>query len=108
MCDGDIAMSVYEVVYPLGKRSQATKAALPRPRTLDGVTIGELSNYKFDSGFAFETIERSLKQRFPTVKFVAFERFGDTYGPRESDVIRELPDKLKQYECDVVISGMAG
>jgi len=101
-------MSMYEVVCPLGKRARAAKAASARPRTLDGVTIGELSNHKFDSGFAFEVIERALKRRFPSVKFVSYERFGDTYGARESEVIRELPEKLKQYDCDVVISGMAG
>ena len=33
---------------------------------------------------------------------------GDTYGARESDVIRDLPNKLEAYDCDVVISGNAG
>jgi hypothetical protein len=101
-------MSTYNVVYPLGRRIRQVKARAARPRTLDGATIGELSNHKFDSEFTFEVIEKALLKRFPAAKFVSFERFGDTYGPRESDVIRDLPEKLRLYECDVVISGNAG
>ena len=101
-------MSGYSVVSPLGKRMQRAAARAARPRSLDGLTIGELSNHKFDSAFTFEVIEKALGKRFPTAKFVSFERFGDTYGARESEVIRELPEKLKLYECDVVISGNAG
>src|SRR6185503_10587769 len=97
-----------EVVYPLGRRTQQVKARTARPRTLDGLTIGELSNHKFDSEFTFEVLEKAILKRYPNVKFVSFDAFGDTYGPRESEVIRGLPEKLKQYECDVVISGNAG
>ena len=101
-------MSTYEVVYPLGRRAHESTSRAARPRTLDAVTIGELSNHKFDSEFTFKVIEGALLKRFPTAKFVSFERFGDTYGTRETEVIRDLPEKLKLYECDVVISGNAG
>jgi hypothetical protein len=101
-------MSTYEVVYPLGRRVRPATTRAARPRTLDGVTIGELSNHKFDAAFTFEVIEQAIRKRFPSAKFVSFERFGDTYGARESEVIRDLPQKLKRYDCDVVISGNAG
>ena len=55
-----------------------------------------------------DTIEKAILKRFPSAKFVSFDRFGDTYGARESDVIRDLPKKLEAYDCDVVISGNAG
>jgi hypothetical protein len=101
-------MSTYSVVSPLGKRTRRAPPRAARPRTLDGAIIGELSNHKFDSEFTFEVIERAILKRHPTARFVSHERFGDTYGPRESEVIRELPAKLDLYECDVVISGTAG
>jgi len=101
-------MSTYEVVYPLGRRARRLTTRAARPRTLEGATIGELSNHKFDSEFTFEVIESALLKRFPTAKFVSFDRFGDTYGARESEVISDLAEKLKLYECDVVISGNAG
>jgi hypothetical protein len=101
-------MSKYEVVFPLGRRARQTRERAARPRTLDGVTIGELSNHKFDSEFAFESIEKAILKRVPTAKFVSFERFGNTYGPSESEVIRDLPENLRRHGVDVAISGMAG
>jgi hypothetical protein len=101
-------MSVYEVVYPLGRRAAQHKARAVRPRTLDGVTIGELSNHKFDSEFTFEVIEKALLKRFPNIRFVSHREFGDTYGARESDVIAALPSKLEKFKVDLVISGNAG
>jgi hypothetical protein len=101
-------MSTYEVVYPLGRRADKRKARAARPRALDGLRIGELSNHKFDSEFTFEVIERALLKRYPTIKFVSHTQFGDTYGPRESEVIGTLAENLERFECDLVISGNAG
>src|ERR1700749_173654 len=101
-------MSQYEVVFPLGRRAKRTGARAVRPRSLDGVTIAELSNDKFDAGFVFETIEKALLKRVPTAKFISHKEFGNTYGNAESDVIRDLPGRLKQHGADVVISGLAG
>src|SRR5258705_7781539 len=100
------AMSKYEVVFPLGRRARRTRERAARPRTLDGVTIGELSNHKFDSEFVFESVEKAILKRIPTAKFVPFDRFGNTYGPSESEVIRDLPGNLRRHGVDVVISGM--
>ena len=74
----------------------------------DGLTIGELSNHKFDSEFTFEVIEKALLKRFPNLKFVSHREFGDTYGVHESEVIQALPSRLDAFECDLVISGTAG
>ena len=101
-------MSTYEVVYPLGRRAPRRKAQAARPSSLDGLTIGELSNHKFDSEFTFEVIEKALLKRFPNIKFVSHREFGDTYGAHESEVIKALPERLEALECDLVISGTAG
>ena len=101
-------MSTYPVVSPLGRRARRATQRTARRRTLDGAVIAQLSNHKFDSEFTFDVIEKALVKRFPTVKFVSHERFGDTYGTREADVIRDLPEKLRLFEVDLVISGNAG
>ena len=101
-------MSLYEVVYPLGQRAIQRRARVTRPSSLDGLTIGELSNHKFDSEFTFEVIEKALLKRFPGIKFVSHREFGDTYGAHESEVIKALPGKLEAFDCDLVISGTAG
>jgi len=101
-------MSLYEVVSPLGRRAVRRKARAKRPGSLDGLTIGELSNHKFDSEFTFDMIEKALLKRFPNIRFVSHRAFGDTYGVRESEVISALPAKLEAFEVDLVISGNAG
>jgi len=105
---GEVQVSTYEVVHPLGRPVRRTKTRTARRETLDGATIGELSNHKFDSEYTFQVIEQEIRKRFPTVRFVSHERFGDTYGAHETEVIRGLPGKLADYECDFVISGNAG
>jgi len=101
-------MTTYEVVYPQGRHAPRRKARGARPKSLDGLTIGELSNHKFDSDFTFAVIEKALLKRFPNIKFVSHREFGDVYGARESEVIHALPGKLEAFECDLVISGNAG
>ncbi len=101
-------MSMYEVVYPLGRLTQQAKPIATRLKTLEGMTIGELSNHKFGSELTFAVIERSLAKRYPNIKFIPHETFGNTYGPSESDVVRDLAEKLREYGCDAVISGNAG
>ena len=101
-------MSTYEVVYPLGRRMRQTREQSLRPRTLDGITIGELSNDKFDSDFVFESVEKAILKRIPTARFVSHREFGNVYGPSESEVIRDLPGNLERHGVHVVISGMAG
>lgn len=99
---------MYEVVYPLGRLTQQAKPRIPRLNTLDGMTICELSNHKFGSELTFAVLEKSLLKRYPNVKFVSYKEFGNTYGPRESEVVSALPEKLKKYGCDAVISGNGG
>jgi hypothetical protein len=101
-------VSLYEVVSPLGRRAGQRERRLQRPRTLDGLTIGELSNNKFDTDFTFQVIEKALRERYPNLKFVSHTAFGDTYGSRETEVIESLPQKLAELEVDLVISGNAG
>jgi len=101
-------MSKYAVVSPVGRRAARHAARVSRPKSLDGLTIGELSNHKFDSEFTFDVIEKALLKRFPSIRFVSHREFGDTYGARESEVIQALPAKLEAFECDLVISGNAG
>ena len=104
----EVAVSIYEVVSPLGARAGQRRRHVKRPQTLDGLTVAELSNHKFDTDFTFEVIERALRSRYPNVKFVPHTEFGDTYGARETEVIESLPEKLARLGVDLVISGNAG
>ena len=99
---------MYEVVCPLGRLTQKTKSVSPRLPTLDGMTIAQLSNHKFGSELTFSVVEKIMLRRYPNLKFIPHEKFGDTYGNEESEVIKDLPAKLREFEVDAVISGNGG
>lgn len=102
------AEGTYEVVSPLGKITAKTKEVAPSLPDLNGKTICELWNYMFQGDRTFPIIEELLKRRYPGVKFVPYTEFGNLHGPEELKLFAELPDKLKKFKCDAVISGNGG
>ena len=96
----------YEVVSPRGKRVEKGARLAKRLNTLKDKTVGELWNWAFRGDEMFPVIERELAKRYPGVKFVGYDVFGNTHGPEEKKVIAGLPDKLRQNNCDAVISGV--
>ena len=99
---------MYAVVNPLGKLTQKARTETTRLGSLDGMTVAELSNYKFGSELTFQVLEKALLKRFPNMKLVPHTEFGNMYGESESDVIKALPDRLKALQIDAVISGNGG
>ncbi|MDO8673265.1 MAG: hypothetical protein Q7O66_17805 [Dehalococcoidia bacterium] len=98
---------VYEVVWPLGRSAAGPPMRLSPPiLDLSGKTIGELWSHRGDSDAFFPIIRESLRQRFPDIKFVHYDTFGDTHGANEAEVIAGLPGLLRQYAVDAVISGV--
>jgi hypothetical protein len=51
-------------------------------------------------------IEQELSKRYPGVKFIGPDAFGNTHGGDEHEVIAGLPEKLKELGVDAVISGI--
>ena len=98
----------YEVVWPLGKIVSEQVTLAPRSAGLSGKTIGELSDYGFRAEEIFPLIRASLSKRYPGIKFVEYTAFGNTHGPQEAEIIATLPEKLREYGCDAVISGVGG
>ncbi len=96
----------YKVVWPRGKRDVKDIPYARHLDTLKGKTICELSDRAFHADDIFPMIEKELAKRYPGVKFVNYEKFGNTHGGGEANVIASLPDKLKQNRCDAVISGI--
>jgi hypothetical protein len=102
-------MSDYRVVSPAGVSSQGVKAVAPPLGDLDGLTIGEISNYQFHHAMTFDVIKAALLERFPNLKFVPYQTFGNVDDPnRESEVLAALPDKLREQGVDAVITGNGG
>jgi hypothetical protein len=98
----------YSVVWPLGKLAYQPVNLKPRPADLNGLTIGELSDYGFKAEEIFPLIRKLLKQRYSDIKFIEYTNFGNTHGSHEDEVIAALPEKLRAHGCGAVISGVGG
>lgn len=93
------------VVWPSGRSPQSSQPLAPRLDSLLGKTICGLYNgaYYFDQTWPW--LKEMLSKRFPGVKFVGVEEFGRFFSKDEAALHKALPDKLKEYGCDAVISG---
>jgi len=98
----------YRVVWPLGKLAYRAVALKSRISDLKGKTICELSDYGFRAETIFPLVRESLQKIYPGIKFVDYKEFGNTHGPKEAEVIANLPDLIHKYGCDAVISGVGG
>ncbi len=97
----------YKVVWPRGRRVIESARLAKRLDTLENKTIGFIWNGVFFGDKMFPVIEKELAKRYPRSKFVSYEVFGITHGRVDvAKVIDAFPDKLKQYKCDAVISGV--
>jgi hypothetical protein len=98
----------YEVVWPLGKMVAEKVTMAPRIADLSGKTVCELSDYGFRAEEIFPLIRASLSRRYPDIRFVEYDNFGNIHGPREGEVVATLAEKLRKHGCDAVISGVGG
>lgn len=97
---------VYEVVSPVSRLVKVVKPLAPRLTNLQGKTICELKNGDRAAIVTFGAVEELLSKRYPGVKFVPYNKFGNVDDSlHETEVIKDLPAKLKEYHCDAVISG---
>ena len=96
----------YAALWPRGGKTVEVSALAPRLDDLNGKTVCQLWDYLFRGDEIFPMLEEALRERYPDVKFVRYEEFGSTHGGDEREVMRALPDKLKQLGADAVISGM--
>jgi hypothetical protein len=94
------------VVWPRGRKTTGGAHLAKRPATLAGKTIGEFWDYVFRGDQIFPIIEKELSKRFPGIKFVNYEVFGNTHWAHEQDVLNAFPGKFKEHPVDAIISGM--
>jgi hypothetical protein len=96
----------YRVVYPLGVQATSEKNVAASLPDLNGKTIAELWNYAFRGDETFPIIEKKIREKYPDVRFVSYEEFGNFHDPsQEGKIMGELPSRLKKFKCDAVIAG---
>ena len=97
---------VYEVVWPLGRSAYDTRAPNARIPDLSGKTIGELWDYLFRGEEIFPIVREKLSARFPGIKFVNYDVFGNVHGPQQRALVADVPRLLREHGCDAVISAI--
>jgi hypothetical protein len=97
----------YRVVWPLGKSTSQVAALKPRIADLAGKTVCHLSHGGFRDPEIRPIVEEVLAKRYPGIRFVEHTAFGDIHGlSRGAEAIRALPENLRKYGCDAVITGI--
>ena len=96
----------YDVLSPLPRKAVQATAAAPRIPDLNGKTVAELWDVIFRGETIYPLVREYIKKRFPDVKFVGYEEFGNFHGAREHEVSATIPDRLKAHKADAVIVGI--
>ncbi len=96
----------FSVLWPLSRRAVKKSAAAARLSDLNDKTVCELWDVIFRGEVIYPLVREFIKAKFPRVKFVEYSAFGNVYGPRERDVIANLPQALRDHGCDAVIVGI--
>ena len=96
----------FEVLWPLSRRAVSGTRAAPRLPDLNGKTVAELWDVIFRGETIYPLVREYIKARFPRVKFVGYEAFGNFHGARERDVVAALPEKLRAHKADAAIVGI--
>src|SRR5262245_47353428 len=96
----------YEVVWPLGGPAYDTGEPSERVADLNGKVVGELWDYLFRGEEIYPILREQLKARFPGIRFVTHEVFGNVHGPRQRELVARVPELLRQHGVDAVISGI--
>jgi len=104
--------SDFEVVWPLGKQASFTNLAQSEVRSvlpdLNDATVGFLWNYTRKGDVMFRIMKDRLRQDYPGISFVDYDRFGNIHGVNETEVVAALPRLLREYKVDVAVVGIGG
>ncbi|MBI2910241.1 MAG: hypothetical protein HYX92_21575 [Chloroflexi bacterium] len=97
---------VYEVVWPLGASMYNPQATAREVTDLSGKTVCQLWDWVFRGNEIFPAVAEILSKRYPGIKFVHYDVFGNTHSPKEREIVAHLPEMLRDQGCDAVISGV--
>ncbi|MFC1945139.1 hypothetical protein ACFLWF_00120 [Chloroflexota bacterium] len=98
--------TVYDVVWPRGKRKEQVGSISTRLDALENKTVCALWDWLFRGDEIFSAVSECLAKKYPSIKFIDHTHFGSTHGGNEAETLSQLPQRLSEKECDAVLSGM--
>lgn len=96
----------YDALWPLAEKAHSPRESAPRLADLSGKIVAELWDAKFHGETIFAQLRDHLRAGFPGIRFVEYAEFGNFYGPRETEILGGLADKLRRLKVDAVITGI--
>ena len=96
----------YEVVWPIGKSAYEIVPPAQSTSDLSGKTVCELWDFEFQGEYVFPRLRELLSKRYPGIKFIDYNHFGNIHGAKEVEIRANLPKLLRKHNCDVVICGI--
>jgi ABC-type amino acid transport substrate-binding protein len=96
----------FEVVWPLGRKAYADSDTVARVADLSGKTVAAVWDYLFRGDEMFDIVAQKLAARYPGIKFVPYETFGNVHGSRHRELVGALAEKLHLHEVDAVITSV--
>ena len=93
-------LSPWAVVDPIPLRGLA-----PRLDSLDGKTIGLFKNFKRAAGPILEVVERELKERYPSAKFIWFNSNAANVLETETENKEKFEGWVKEIDAAVTSVG---
>ena len=106
MAQREVTEPEYDVVWPLGRKAFPESATQDRVANLSGKTVAEFWDYLFRGEDIFPILRQRLSERFPGIRFVTYETFGNLHGPQQRELVARVPDLLKKHKVDAVISAL--
>jgi hypothetical protein len=100
------AEDFHAVVWPRGRRVVERQDLARRLATLEGKTLALLWDGVFRGDEIFPILQAELTRRFPGVSFVGWDVFGSIFGGAEQRTMGELPDRLRRFGVDAVVSAV--
>ena len=96
-----------EAVYsPEGRHVTRVYPPLREVSDLSGKVVAELWDYRFRGDVIFRALRKLLTARYPGIRFVPFDEFGNTHGADEGANLARLPEVLRAEKVDAVISAV--
>ena len=96
----------YDVLWPLARKAAKSASLASRLASLDGRTVAFLWDYIFRGDLVFSRVEARLRERFPGIRFVGYDTFGNIHGRTEREIVAGLGARLRELSCDAVVTGI--
>lgn len=97
---------LFEVAWPRGERVIEPIPFAKRQDTLEGKTIGFMWDWVYRGDEIFPVVEAELSRRYPGIRFVGYDTFGNPHSAHEAEVYKNLPALAAKHGCDAFIVGV--